>query len=206
MSLQAGPDSEGRFIAIKDAYETLSDPAKRELYDLHGTVEGDRLIGCYESKVEAEDIEQFAAEYPGSQEEAADVVKFFNNNNGNVVKIFDSIPMAEPSQACFDRFMKIIEEHLTSEDTSGTKLRKKFKDSESVLRSRLKTLQQRQKREEARFTREYGEEMSFKDLAAMIKANQKSRKETLEASMLAITAGSQSKKTMKKLSSAKKSK
>lgn len=77
---KTGGESSDQFIAIKQAYDVLVDPQKRNVYDRTGQVDFDvKLTAVNEGGVvEAQDILLFAKTYPNSQDERDDIRDYYN--------------------------------------------------------------------------------------------------------------------------------
>jgi curved DNA-binding protein CbpA len=79
------------FLLIKKAYDTLSDPSKRDRYDRTGVVDNEDSVdfeSAYERfrgyKVTEQDIEQYEREYRESLQEQEDLREFFVSHRGDV--------------------------------------------------------------------------------------------------------------------------
>ena len=84
------------FLALKKAYDILSDPVRRRRYDRTGSVEDDAdFAAAYEHyrgiPVSEEDIRATEAEYRHSDEERTDVVEYARKHSGDVARILESI-------------------------------------------------------------------------------------------------------------------
>lgn len=90
---------------------------------------------------------------------------------GNIVDIFDCIPLTEPSEAQYTRLISIIDDLIDSKVISTTP---KYKSTATKLKEALPALQKKQKREHKKFHEEHGD-TTFEDLVAKIKANQAKR-------------------------------
>nr|XP_027193623.1 chaperone protein dnaJ 6-like [Dermatophagoides pteronyssinus] len=109
LAIKYHPDknSDGKelFQELKEAYEVLADEEKRYLYD--NGLDYDNT----ESKVKItpEDIENFCRVYKGSVEEEHDIIAYYKKQDGNILKIFDHIPLLEFCEEHFERLIKMIE-------------------------------------------------------------------------------------------------
>ena len=113
------------FLALKKAYDILSDPVRRRRYDRTGSVEDDAdFAAAYEHyrgiPVSEEDIRATEAEYRHSDEERTDVVEYARKHPGDVARILESIIGSTDDDA--ERYRAILEDALRAGD-----LPKKYK-------------------------------------------------------------------------------
>ena len=96
--------AQSKFQAVGRAYAVLRDPEKRKVYDAAGIVDdgtgpptGSGATGWYDfwrgfyDRVTTDRLDQLAAEYRGSAEEAADLKAAYKAAKGDVGKIIDSM-------------------------------------------------------------------------------------------------------------------
>ena len=107
------------FLALKKAYDILSDPVRRRRYDRTGSVEDDAdFAAAYETyrgiPVSEEDIRATEAEYRHSDEERADVVEYARKHSGDVARILESIIGSTDDDA--ERYRTILEDALRAGD------------------------------------------------------------------------------------------
>ena len=107
------------FLALKKAYDILSDPVRRRRYDRTGSVEDDAdFAAAYEHyrgiPVSEEDIRATEAEYRHSDEERADVVEYARKRSGDVARILESIIGSTDEDA--ERYRTILEDALRAGD------------------------------------------------------------------------------------------
>jgi DnaJ family protein C protein 9 len=111
------PDANAKFQAISVAYDILKDPEKRAVYDESGelfdddnndnddgpTQEGTDMWKKYFSqlfgRVTTNDIDKFAQTYKCSEEEQADVIKYYKQFRGNLCKMMDCVMLSTPQDA-----------------------------------------------------------------------------------------------------------
>ena len=107
------------FLALKKAYDILSDPVRRRRYDRTGSVEDDAdFAAAYEHyrgiPVSEEDIRATEAEYRHSDEERTDVVEYARKRSGDVARILESIIGSTDEDA--ERYRTILEDALRAGD------------------------------------------------------------------------------------------
>jgi len=118
LALKLHPDKNGgdktanqNFQRLQAAYTVLRDPERRKQYDLTGRdPDDDDCLSSFTSfdRITPADIEAFEKRYKGSDEEKDDVVEFYNNNQGDVSKVFECILLAEANEC--QRFIDLFEE------------------------------------------------------------------------------------------------
>ena len=111
------------FLALKKAYDILSDPVRRRRYDRTGSVEDDAdFAAAYENyrgiPVSEEDIRATEAEYRHSDEERTDVVEYARKHSGDVARILESIIGSTDADA--ERYCTILEEELKKPISKAT--------------------------------------------------------------------------------------
>jgi DnaJ family protein C protein 9 len=103
------------FQKLNEAYNLLSDPKKRKIYDETGeTGTNDEFLEAYEyyralyPKLRTEDIENFALSYKDSNAEVEDLVEFYMLKDGDMTEILHFIPLSTRND--LPRFFRIFEE------------------------------------------------------------------------------------------------
>lgn len=111
---QEDPEAKEKFQKLSEAYKILSDENKRRVYDRTGELDEDSVTDIqkfveayiyYREKykeVTEEDIIKYKSKYVGSDEEAEDLLDFFELNQGDVTLILEAIPYS--SNDDIDRF------------------------------------------------------------------------------------------------------
>uniref|UniRef100_A0A7S2LRN8 J domain-containing protein n=1 Tax=Leptocylindrus danicus TaxID=163516 RepID=A0A7S2LRN8_9STRA len=107
-----------RFQAVSAAYDILKDEEKRKVYDATGELDDDGMINedsvqqwteffrAMFKKVSTRDIDEFGAKYKKSEEEAADVLKYYEICKGDLNKMLTCVMLSENEDV--QRWMKDI--------------------------------------------------------------------------------------------------
>ena len=110
--------AEEDFIALKKAYDILSDTAKRERYDRTGQVddESQSFADAYERyrgvPISDEDIVSYMESYRNSEAEKQDLVDYFEAHRGDVSRILGSVVGSNDKD--IPRFVKFLKAALRS--------------------------------------------------------------------------------------------
>ena len=125
---QAARDAQAKadFLALKKAYDILSDPVRRRRYDRAGSVEGSAdFAAAYEHyrgiPVSEEDIRATEAEYRHSDEERTDVVEYARKHGRRGTHPRSIIGSTDDDA---ERYRAILEDALRAGD-----LPKKYKEA-----------------------------------------------------------------------------
>lgn len=196
-------DATAKFQAIALAYAVLSDPARRKRYDETGStseaiVDVDRFSWSdfyreqFRDAVSTDAISKFAQKYKGSDEEKDDLLAAYEEHEGNMDGIYESVMLSNVLEDD-DRFRAIIDEAIREKTVPAFKAY--TKESKKSKTDRVKMA-----RGEANEAEEYAKELGVHDklfgagaagsgnkkgkkgkkdpeadLAALIKKNQASR-------------------------------
>ena len=161
-ALQCHPDhnssatAHDEFTLLARVYETLSDPTKRQLYDEYGA-NGSSLDNHSDNldvtafwnsifpKVSETDISEFEHNYIGSEMEWEDVSEAFHTHQGNLKKIFDTVPFANSNQV--DRICGLLRDKLNAQYTAKEIKAFKTRLSHQEARQQIKWQERETQRE-----------------------------------------------------------
>ncbi|CAL0326656.1 unnamed protein product [Lupinus luteus] len=133
------PDDEQakeKFQQLQKVISILGDEEKRELYDQTGCVDDDDLAGdvvhnlheffrtMYKKITEA-DIEEFEANYRGSDSEKTDLIDLYKKYKGNMNRLFCSM-LCSDHKLDSHRFKDILDEAIASGEIKERKAYKKW--------------------------------------------------------------------------------
>ncbi|KAI1436192.1 DnaJ domain-containing protein [Xylaria sp. CBS 124048] len=186
------------FQSIAFAYAVLSDPTRRKRYDQTGStsesiVDSDGFSWSdfyreqFRDAISNDAIEKFAAQYKGSGEERDDIIAAYEEHEGNMDAIYETVMLSDVVQDD-ERFRKIIDDAIANKDVPVFKAY--TKETKKSKQARLKAA-----KAEATEAEEYAKELgihdklfsnkkgkgkkkqgsSEDDLSALIRRNQQSR-------------------------------
>ncbi|KAL6780539.1 hypothetical protein ACKKBF_B12695 [Auxenochlorella protothecoides x Auxenochlorella symbiontica] len=133
-----------RFQTLARVYAVLGDEERRKLYDETGVADDlenpsagsfEDLFEFYRSmykEVTEQDLDDFEAKYRGSEEEKADVLKYYDQFSGDMDKVLAWVMCSDPGHDAH-RFADIIADGLRA---SGEAPSKKFAAWEKKMRRR----------------------------------------------------------------------
>ncbi|KAI3835662.1 hypothetical protein MKX03_015265 [Papaver bracteatum] len=133
------PDDEEakeKFQQLQKVISILGDEEKRALYDETGCVDdadfaGDAAQNMQEyfrtvfKKVTEADIEEFEANYRGSESEIKDLKELYTKHKGNMNRVFCSMLCSDPKLDSH-RFRDILNEAIAADELKGTKAYKRW--------------------------------------------------------------------------------
>ncbi|EAR85979.2 DnaJ domain protein (macronuclear) [Tetrahymena thermophila SB210] len=135
------PQAKEKFQKIVEAYNILSDPEKKKVYDETGSYGDDFNQHAFEAaynfyraiykKIEKEDIIEFEKKYRGSDMEEEDLINFYNENDGDLTTILECIPLSRNEDV--DRFLQKYEELFKANKLKKTKAFAKTKSKIILL-------------------------------------------------------------------------
>jgi len=147
MALKVHPDknpqdyenAQKNFQKLSQAYEILSDPYKRKVYDLTGELEdSDEYFEAYRyyrevyHQVTPEEIEDFARRYKDSEMEEEDLIQYYLASEGNMKDILYFIPLSEAQD--LPRFWSIYERLIKEKKLPKKKNYSKTKNKIKLLK------------------------------------------------------------------------
>ncbi|ROT36612.1 DnaJ-domain-containing protein [Sodiomyces alkalinus F11] len=215
-----------KFQAIAFAYAILSDPARRKRYDATGSTSesivdadgfnwSDYYRDLFRDAISADAIAEFSKKYKGSDEEKDDVLIAYEEHEGDMDKVYESVMLSNVLEDD-ERFRAIIDAAIASEDVPAFKAY--TKESKKKREARTKAA-----RVEAAEAEEYAKELGVHDelfgdkkakkgkgkgnkgkgggeddLAALILRNQQSRAGFLDNLAAKYGAGTKKKKGNKR--------
>ncbi|TGJ81898.1 hypothetical protein E0Z10_g6874 [Xylaria hypoxylon] len=209
LALKNHPDkvSEGQkqeahetFQSIAFAYAVLCDPTRRKRYDETGStsesiVDSDGFSWSdfyreqFSNAISNDAIEKFAAEYKGSDEERDDILVAYEEHEGNMDAIYETVMLSDVLKDD-ERFRKVIDDAIASKDVPAFKAY--VKETKKSRQARIKAA-----KSEATEAEAYAEELGIRDklfgdkkgkkkgssedeLAALIRRNQQGRASFLD--------------------------
>lgn len=119
-------ETRSKFQLLQKVYSILGDVEKRKVYDETGATDDDALAkfgGLAEyfgAKLSDDDIESFADRYKGSDEERSDLLRFYNQFSGNMVKVFDWLMCSDPDHDSH-RLMDTVDDAIKAGELQRTK-------------------------------------------------------------------------------------
>ncbi|XP_004136585.1 chaperone protein dnaJ 6 [Cucumis sativus] len=149
-------EAKEKFQQLQKVMSILGDEEKRAVYDQTGCIDDADLAGevvqnlheffrtMYKKVTEA-DIEEFEANYRGSESEKKDLIDLFKKFKGNMNRLFCSMLCSDPKLDSH-RFKDILDEAITAGELKSTKSYDKWarkisetKPPTSPLRKRVKS-------------------------------------------------------------------
>ncbi|KAM7512485.1 hypothetical protein LguiB_011360 [Lonicera macranthoides] len=132
------PDDEEakeKFQQLQKVISILGDEEKRALYDQTGCVDDVDLAGDVENlkeffrtmykKVTEADIEEFEANYRGSESEKNDLIDLYKKYKGNMNRLFCSM-LCSDAKLDSHRFKDVLDEAIAAGDLKSTKAYQKW--------------------------------------------------------------------------------
>ncbi|KAG9452553.1 hypothetical protein H6P81_005457 [Aristolochia fimbriata] len=179
-------EAKEKFQMLQKVISVLGDEEKREVYDQTGCADDADLAGdvvqnlkeyfraLYKRVTEA-DIEEFEANYRGSDTEVKDLKDLYNKFKGNMDRLFCSMICSEPKLDSH-RFKDIIDEAIASGELKSTKAYQKWAKQVSETEPPTDPLKQRGKSKRS----------SENDLVAIISQRRSERKERFDSMFSAL--------------------
>lgn len=153
------PDDEEakeKFQQLQKVISILGDEEKRAIYDQTGCVDDADLAGdvvqnlrdffrAMYKKVTEADIEEFEANYRGSDSEKKDLIELYKKCKGNMNRLFCSMLCSDPKLDSH-RFKDILDEAIAAGDAKETKAYKKWAKEVSATKPPTSPLRKRGKK------------------------------------------------------------
>ncbi|KAL9240129.1 hypothetical protein vseg_014386 [Gypsophila vaccaria] len=185
-------DANEKFQQLQKVMSILGDEEKRALYDETGVVDDDLLDGdavndlqnffrTVYKKVTVADIEEFEANYRGSDSEKTDLINLYKECKGNMNRLFCSM-LCSDSHLDSHRFKDILDEAIASGELKEFKSYKKWAKEVSKMKPPTNPLKRRKKSSKS----------SEPDLFAIISQRKNDRKDRFDSmfnSMIAKYGG-----------------
>ncbi|CAA7016204.1 unnamed protein product [Microthlaspi erraticum] len=171
-------EAKEKFQQLQKVISILGDEEKRAVYDQTGSVDDADLSGdvidnlkeffkAMYKKVTEEDIEEFEANYRGSESEKKDLIELYNKFKGQMSRLFCSMLCSYPKLDSH-RFKFIIDEAIAAGEAKSTKAYKKWAKEISEIEPPGNPTKRRQKAKKSGG--------GGKDLYAIIAQRSKERK------------------------------
>nr|XP_023896390.1 chaperone protein dnaJ 6-like [Quercus suber]POE56009.1 chaperone protein dnaj 6 [Quercus suber] len=169
-----------KFQQLQKVISILGDEEKRAVYDQTGCVDDADLAGevvqnlhaffrtMYKKVTEA-DIEEFEANYRGSDSEKKDLIDLYKEHKGNMNRLFCSMLCSEP-QLDSHRFKGILDETIAAGELKATKAYQKWAKKVSETKPPTSPLKRRKSNKE-----------SEADLLAIISQRRSERKDQFDS-------------------------
>ncbi|XP_060206293.1 chaperone protein dnaJ 6-like [Lycium barbarum] len=169
-------EAKEKFQQLQKVIAVLGDEEKRALYDQTGCVDDDDLAGDVENlkefframhpKITEADIEEFEANYRGSESEKKDLIDLYNKYKGKMNRLFCSMICSDPKLDSH-RFKDILDEAIAAGELKSTKAYEKWAKEVSKTKSPTSLLRRREKSNKG---------SKSEDLYAIISQRQNERK------------------------------
>lgn len=128
-------EAKEKFQQLQKVISILGDEEKRALYDQTGCIDDAELAGDVQNlreffrtmykKVTEADIEEFEANYRGSDSEKSDLIDLYKKYKGNMKRLFCSMICSDPKLDSH-RFKDILDENIDAGELMSTKAYQKW--------------------------------------------------------------------------------
>lgn len=185
------PDAGTKFQKIGKAYEVLSNPERRSLYDSTGSCEDlvesrdwTEYFKTLYSKVSSESIDEFKAAYVASAEELEDILASYVIHEGDILNVIDDIFFTTSKD--IERLQEIIKRCIRKQIVPSFPKFEKGPEKKALLRKRK--MEEKEANETQAIT---------SDLVTAIRDRGKSSLDSITASLEEKYCQPQKKKTKK---------
>lgn len=152
-------EAKEKFQQLQKVMSILGDEEKRAVYDQTGCVDDADLAGdvvqnlqtffrAMYKKVTEADIEEFEANYRGSESEKKDLLELYKKCKGNMDKLFCCMICSDPLLDSH-RFKDIIDDSISAGDLKSTKPYEKWTKKVSKMKPPTNPLKPRKKSKES---------------------------------------------------------
>lgn len=174
-------EAKEKFQQLQKVISILGDEEKRALYDQTGCIDDDDLVGdvaqnlheyfrALYKKVTEADIEEFEANYRGSDSEKKDLIELYSRYKGNMNRLFCSMLCSDP-RLDSHRFKDILDEAIASGELKSTKSYTKWAKKVSETKPPTSPLRKKSK----------SSKQSEPDLYAIISQRRNERKDQFDS-------------------------
>ncbi|KAK6945327.1 DnaJ domain [Dillenia turbinata] len=182
-----------KFQQLQKVMSILGDEEKRALYDQTGCVDDAELAGeavqnlheffrtIYRKVTEA-DIEEFEANYRGSDSEKNDLMDLYKKCKGNMNKLFCSMLCSDPKLDSH-RFKDILDETIAAGELKATKAYQKWAIKVSETEAPTNPLRRREKSNK-------GQEADLMAIISQRRSERKDRFDSMFSSLISKYGGS----------------
>ncbi|QCE05233.1 chaperone protein dnaJ 6-like [Vigna unguiculata] len=175
-------EAKAKFQQLQHVFSILGDEEKRAVYDQTGCVDDAELAGevvqnlkeyfkAMYKKVTEADIEEFEANYRGSDSEKNDLINLYKKYKGKMDRLFCSMLCSDPKLDSH-RFKDILDETIAAGELKETKAYKKWAKKISETKPPTSPVRRQAKS---------SKEQSETDLCAIISQRQHERKNRLNS-------------------------
>ncbi|CAH2053932.1 unnamed protein product [Thlaspi arvense] len=173
-------EAKEKFQQLQKVISILGDEEKRAVYDQTGSVDDADLSGdvvdnlrdffkAMYKKVTEEDIEEFEANYRGSESESKDLIELYKKFKGNMSRLFCSMLCSNPKLDSH-RFKDVIDEAIAAGEVKSTKAYRKWAKEIAEIKPPTSPTKRRRKAKKG----------AEKDLYALISQRRDERKEKFD--------------------------
>ncbi|XP_052174122.1 chaperone protein dnaJ 6-like [Diospyros lotus] len=147
-------EAKEKFQQLQKVISILGDEEKRAIYDQTGCIDDDDLAGDVNNlkeffqtmykKVTEADIEEFEANYRGSDSEKNDLLDLYKRYKGNMNRLFCSMLCSDPKLDSH-RFKDVLDDAITAGDLKSTKAYQKWATKVSETKPPTSPLRRKEK-------------------------------------------------------------